>query len=41
MFKDCPDLVSKIKNKEIHITNMITAIDFYNENCGTFADTEK
>ena len=32
--KDCPELIKKIKNNEIHKTNIITAIEFYNENCG-------
>jgi hypothetical protein len=39
--KDCPVLVAKIKNEEIHRTNIITAIEFYNQNCGTIAVKEK
>jgi hypothetical protein len=40
ILKDCPELVSKIKNKEIHKTNVITAIDYYNEHCGKTPITE-
>lgn len=35
--KDCLVLVAKIKSEEIHRTNIITAIDCYNENCGNIA----
>lgn len=34
MFKDCPSLISKIEEKEILKRNIVTAIDFYNINCG-------
>lgn len=34
MLKDCPSLIAQINQEEILKRNVVTAIDFYNSNCG-------
>ena len=34
MLKNCPSLISQIDQGEILNRNVVTAIDFYNSNCG-------
>ncbi|MCL7764434.1 hypothetical protein MPF19_13490 [Polaribacter sp. Z014] len=33
LFEDCPELIKKIKTKELKHTNLIEIIEYYNKNC--------
>lgn len=33
-FKDCPDLINKLKNKKFKKRDIVEVVEYYNENCG-------
>ncbi|WP_142786368.1 hypothetical protein [Changchengzhania lutea] len=34
-FKDCPEIIRKVKENEFRRREMVSIVDFYNENCAS------